>query len=92
MFGFVEIGKEFHNNFRKERTDWKDLSDFQANAMKWVGDTIRQTKSQFFWSDGAYCWYTDATQTYRMGLWMTKNGILIFEDYEKEKLFRVQIL
>ena len=66
-----------------------DLSDFHASMLKLVGDAIRSRGSQHFWSDGEYCWYTNAKQTNVHRVWQTNNGILIYED--EENLYRVQI-
>lgn len=87
-FRFQEITEEFKENFKE--TSWHDLSDFQAQALKWAGDTIRQEGSQHFWSNGAYCWYTDATQSNEQCVWQTTNGILMYEDVTENKLYRVE--
>ena len=86
-FILYEIADEYKQNF--EQQAWHDLSEFHAQALKWVGDAIRQYKSQYFWSNGAYCWYTDGTQSHEQCVWMTANGILMFEDCTEEKLYRV---
>lgn len=87
-FRFHEITEEFKENFKQQ--DWRELSDFQSQALKWAGDAIRSLRSEFFWSNGAYCWYTDATQSKEQCVWMTTNGILMFEDVTKNKLYRVE--
>lgn len=86
-FNFYEIEEEYKQNFKPQ--NWHDLSEFHAQALKWVGDAIRQYKSQYFWSNGAYCWYTDATQSHEQCVWMTVNGILMYEDVTENKLYRV---
>jgi hypothetical protein len=87
-FFFHEITEEFKENFKEK--SWHDLSDFQSQALKWAGDAIRPFKSQFFWCNGAYCWYTDATQSNECCVWMTTNGILMYEDATENKLYRVE--
>ena len=86
---FYFIEGENAARFIEDRQTNRDLSDFHAAALKIVGDTIRPRGSQFFWNDGEYCWYTDATQTKVHRLWQTNNGILIYED--TEYLYRVMI-
>ena len=87
-FRFHEITEEFKENF--VATKWSDLSDFHAEALKWAGDAIRQSKSEFFWNNGCYCWYTNH-QTHEYCVWMTTNGILMFEDCTENKLYRVEL-
>lgn len=87
-FGFYEIAEEYKENFKQQ--SWRDLSEFHAEALVWVGNAIRQEGSQHFWSYGAYCWYTDATKSHEQCVWQTKNGILMYEDLTEKKLYRVE--
>ena len=86
-FWFHEITEEFKDNF--VATKWSDLSDFNAQALRWVGDAIRPTKSENFWNNGCYSWWTDH-QTHEFCVWMTQNGILMYEDVTENKLYRVE--
>lgn len=85
-FSFYEIADEFKENFTE--TSHKDLSDFHAEALRWAGDAIRPLLSEFFWNNGCYCWWTD-NQTHEYCVWMTTNGILMYEDVTEKKLYRV---
>ena len=85
-FRFHEITEEFKENF--VATKWSDLSDFHAEALRWAGDAIRPLRSEFFWNNGCYCWWTD-NQTHEYCVWMTTNGILMYEDVTDNKLYRV---
>ena len=81
-----------HDIFQKNRKECKDLSDFEASMLELVGNAIRPRESQHFWSDGSYSWYRDARQENVDRLWLTKNGILVFEkslDDDVYRLFRV---
>ena len=89
-FKLWEIEKVSHNNFKM--CDWHDLSDFQAVGLKWIGDALRQKESQHFWSNGAYCWYTDGKQDHEQCVWMTENGIAMFEDITKGELYRIEFV
>lgn len=89
-FSFYEIENQYKENFKE--TSWHDLSDFQAEALKWIGDAIREPKSQFFWSNGCYCWYTDEKQDHEKCVWMTQNGSAMFEDITEKKLFRIEFV
>lgn len=86
---FFYIKPPFVHEFVGVRQSCRELSDFHATMLKLVGDAIRNRESQFFWNDGEYCWYTDATQTKIHRVWQTRNGILIYED--EENLYRVKI-
>ena len=89
-FNFYEIAEQYKENFKEQ--SWHDLSEFHAEALTWVGDAIRQAKSQFFWCNGCYCWYTDETQSHEQCVWQTVNGILMFEDVTDKKLYRVEFV
>lgn len=89
-FNLWKIEKVSHNNFKM--CEWHDLSDFQAAALKWIGDALMKTESQYFWSNGAYCWYTDGRQDHEQCVWMTVNGIAMFEDITKGELYRIEFV
>ena len=82
-----EIEKDCHKHFVP--MVWSDLSEFWAQSLKWIGDVIRQSDSQFFWSGSCYCWYTDARQDHEQCVFMTKNGNVMFQDITNGKLYRV---
>ena len=87
-FHLFEISKDCVKNFKPIK--WNELSEFHAQALKWIGDALRGNKSQHFWSDAEYCWYTDETQSHICGVWMTENGIAMYTDYATHKTFRIQ--
>lgn len=87
-FVLHEIEGDYRMNFVPMK--WHDLSDFHAEALTWVGNALRQKESQYFWCDGAYCWYTDDQQNHEQCVWQTANGILMFEDLTDGKLYRVE--
>lgn len=84
---FHEIPKDCVENFKE--IHWTDLSDAQSTMLRWVGDAIRGRKSQFFWQDANYCWYTDDTQSIEECVWFTDNNILMYEKITEKKLYRV---
>lgn len=53
-------------------------SDYHEHMLRVLGDSMRPDGSQYYWSDGRFMWYTDATQTTVEGIYQTANGILIF--------------
>lgn len=87
MFSFLEIDEECKGNFKE--VAWHDLSDFQNAALRWVGDAIRGNKSQEFWCNGCYCWYTDEKQSVEECVWITNNNILMYEKISEGKLYRI---
>lgn len=89
-FKFFEIEEQYKENFKE--TSWTDLSDFHAESLKWIGDAIRGAKSQFFWSNGCYCWYTDEKQSVEECVWMTQNGIAMYEKITEKKLYRIEFV
>lgn len=84
---FFEIRKESHKNFAP--MPWGDLSEFWAQSLKWIGDVMRQSTSQFFWSGSCYCWYTDDRQDHEQCVFMTANGNVMFQDITEGTLYRV---
>ena len=69
---------------------WSDISDFQDFALRLVGDVLRPQGSQEFWNDGCYSWYVDSRQSHEQRVWMTDNGIAMFEDCQTDELFRIE--
>lgn len=91
-FKFHKIYDNCKENFVDAKVKWPDLSEFHAEALKWIGDAIRGERSQFFWSNGAYCWYTDESQSVEECVWMTANGIAIYEKITEGKLYRIEFV
>lgn len=87
-FKFFEI--DCRENFKEVK--YPDLSDFHMNALTWIDDAIRGPKSQHFWCNGCYCWYVDEKQSHEQGVWMTQNGIAMFEDITEKKLYRIEFV
>lgn len=87
-FELHEIEKMYWCNF--EACGCRDLTDFFAQGLKWIGDALRPNGSQYFWSDGFYCWFTDANQDHEQGVFITKSGNIMFKDFGNGKLYRVE--
>ena len=75
---------------------YNELSDFNAFCLRKIGDTLRPSGSQFFWCNGAFCWWVrrydkdrNPVHDSEFCVWMTKNGCLMFEDNDNNKIFRV---
>jgi hypothetical protein len=74
---FVEILEI--DNFCQQKKKTKDLSDFESSMLILIGNAIRGRNSQHFWLNGAYSWYRDERQEKIDRVWLTKNGIAVFE-------------
>ena len=75
--------------FEKNRKNAHELSNFEQSMIILVGNSIRPIESQHFWSDGCYSWYRDGRQEKVDRLWLTKNGILVFEKSLDDYVFRL---
>ena len=89
-FEFFEIEEQYKENFKE--ISWKNLSNFQAESLRWIGDAIRGAKSQFFWCDANYCWYTDETQSVKECVWVTENGNAMYEKITEGKLYLIKFV
>ena len=74
FFEILEI-----DNYVSNKKKVKDLSDFESSMLVLIGNAIRGSKSQHFWLNGAYSWYRDGRQEKIDRVWLTKNGIAVFE-------------
>lgn len=85
-----EISREFHNNFIA--MDSNELSDAESWMLKTVGDALRESGSEHFWNNGHYSWfinYPNEGRSIEQRIFLTNNGIIVFEDCEKGKMYRV---
>lgn len=87
-FEFIEISQEYKENFKAK--DSHELTDLECWAMRLTGNALRGSKSQFFWSNGSYCWYTDDKQDHEQRVFITINGCLMFEDLNTGEMYRVR--
>lgn len=87
FFEILEI-----DNYVSNKKKAKDLSDFESSMLVLIGNAIRGSKSQHFWLNGAYSWYKDGRQEKIDRVWLTKNGIAVFEQETNEgycRYFRI---
>ena len=73
----------------------ENLSSFESFHLHKYGDELRKEfpKSQYFWRDGAYCWYTDETQSRIQSVYLLVNGVCCFRDFTingKPKVYKVE--
>lgn len=83
---FLPVREECRKNFIDKRKDVHGYSEFEIEMTMRAGNAIRGSKSQHFWSEGKYCWFTDGTQSKIQCVWLTDNGNLLFEDESKNEL------
>ena len=86
-FSLCKIDDEYKANFKPMR--WEMISDAQKFLLRVVGNAIRSDSSVYFWVDGCFSWWNDRKQVCEQRVWMTENGIVMFEDCWANELFRV---
>lgn len=61
----------------------ESISNFEEHYLRELGDRMRRhlKDSQYFWRDGAFCWYTDSTQGRWQKIYLLESGACIFEDF-----------
>lgn len=67
-------------------------SDAESWMLKVVGDAIRNRSSEHFWNNGCYSWFIYISKEVRsieQRVFLTHNGILVFEDCTEEEMYRV---
>ena len=60
--------------------------------LKLIGDVIRPKESEHFWANGYYCWFINDREkktSFEQRVYITSNGIVVFEDCSKGQKFRV---
>ena len=62
----------------------ENLSSFEEFYLRELGLQMRKDypDSQHFWRDGAYCWYTDSTQSKVEKVRLLESGACIFTSFE----------
>lgn len=89
-FRFLEIDREFQKDFVAK--DARELSAMECFLLRTVGDAIREKGSENFWNQGCYSWFINFPEkgkTVEQRVFLTRNGILMFEDCEQGTMFRV---
>lgn len=76
------------DNYVKNKKKAKDLSDFESSILILIGNAIRGSKSQHFWLNGAYSWYRDERQEKIDRVWLTTNGVPVFEQETDDGYYR----
>jgi hypothetical protein len=73
------------------------LSGFEEFYLHELGNAMRKSlpESQHFWRCGAYCWYTDSTQSEIQKVRLLESGACIFTSFEvnaesKVKYYKVE--
>ena len=76
-YNLYEIAGKPEGLTAKER-----LSNFEEYYLRKLGNEMRASlrKSQYFWLYGAFCWFTDETQTKVQKVYLLENDVCIFAD------------
>lgn len=87
---FIEIQDDENKKiWLNNAMNWHDLSGFYDVMLRKVGDAIRGPKSQHFWSNGCYCWYTDERQSVEECVYLTTSGNVVYQQITAGKLFHI---
>ena len=77
------------DSFLSSRKNARELSDFEASMLTLIGNALRCSGSQHFWSNGQYSWYRDGKQEKIDRVWLTDNGIVILEKETDDGSFQL---
>lgn len=89
-FKLYKIDKEFQGDFIPK--DSHELSDAESWMLKVVGNALRKRSSEWFWNNGCYSWVINNREdktSIEQRIFLTHNGILVFEDCTKKEMYRV---
>lgn len=88
---------ELHENPKRYSAVKERLSSFEEFYLRELGLQMRKDypDSQHFWRDGAYCWYTDSSQSEIEKVYLLESGACIFERFAinaggKSSYFKVE--
>lgn len=94
-FSLVLIEDEYRDNFER-RKGGTALSDFESFSLKLIGKVMMPPKSEHFWCENDFRWWVrkydkngNPTHDAEFAVWLTDNGICMYEDFDEGKLYRI---
>lgn len=94
-FNLHLIEDESKENF-KRRQGAGALSDFETFSLNVIGKALMPPKSEHFWRDNDFRWWVrkydekgNPTHDAEFAVWLTENGICMYEDFDENKLYRI---
>lgn len=94
-FNLHLIPEDCRENF-KRRKGTTALSDFESFSLKLVGKVMMPPKTEYFWRNNDFRWWVrkydeNGNPSYdaEFAVWLTENGICMYEDFCENKLYRI---
>ena len=95
-FKLYPIPEDCRENF-KRKVGATALSDFESFALRVIGKAMMPPKSEHFWRDNDFRWWVrqydkegHPTHDAEFAVWLTDNGICMYEDFDANKLYRIE--
>jgi len=81
----------------ERRKDATALSDFESFSLSVIGKAMMPPKSVHFWRNNDFRWWVrkydkdnNPTHDAEFAVWLTENGICMYEDFDENKLYRIE--
>lgn len=94
-FNLLLVDEDCRDNF-KRREGVGALSDFESFSLSVIGKAMMPPKSEHFWSENDFRWWVrkydkngNPTHDAEFAVWLTDNGICMYEDFDEGKLYRL---
>lgn len=94
-FNLHLIPEDCKENFKRRNAP--SLSDFESFSLKVIGMAMMPPKSEYFWCQDDFRWwvrenYEDGSPKHdaEFAVWLTDNGIAMYEDFDANKLYRIE--
>ena len=95
-FNLHLIDEDYRDSF-KRRKGAAALSSFESFFLSVMGNALRPPKSIYFWLDNDFRWWVrkydengNPTHDAEFAVWLTDNGIAMYEDFDEDKLYRIE--
>lgn len=94
-FNLNLIDEDCRDNF-KRREGATALSDFESFSLSVIGKCLMPPKSVHFWCNNDFRWWVrkydengNPIHDAEFAVWLTENGICMYEDFDENKLYRI---
>jgi hypothetical protein len=84
---FEEENKKIWELSRKHSNEY---SDFECVMLRKLGELFFKGNATF-WLDGELRCFKDEKQCEEQSIWLTANGIPVFQDYETNQMWRIMV-
>lgn len=97
-FNIHLVEEDCKDNFTR-RKNATALSDFESFSLTIIGKAMMPPKSEHFWCENDFRWWVrkydkkgNPTHDAEFAVWLTENGICMYEDFDENKLYRIAFL